>query len=345
MLRKFSMIIWMSVLTIFVSCNESVNPNENNQAGYSVSGIVSQANVVVSGADVQIDNDPLLKTITDVDGFFAIENVPRGDHLVVVSGTSPESGGAPLSQIYNVSVEDDIFLDYLRLPVPVEMHEALVDRATITVSWSPSTLVDFREYKVFRGLSAGLDDETGELILIATGRADTTFTEPNPLDAGTYFYRVYVMNEYGKVGGSNIVSATVAPTRLLVTITYQGDGTVDALHPLNFGLSSGLSYMDYQGLRVNNNGGVSVVDFSSDYYRDWLYYVVDDSTYGPFYIASYFDIHGENLWSSSTLPSGSPRIVYEGIDPDNQLLATPIYLSQAMDTNVDVSYGDNYLVP
>jgi len=63
---------------------------------------------------------------------------------------------------------------------------------------------DFREYKLYRHSTSGFDESTGELLHISTFRNDTSFTDSIP-HSSTYYYRLYQMNEYGRLGGSNIV--------------------------------------------------------------------------------------------------------------------------------------------
>lgn len=101
----------------------------------------------------------------------------------------------------------DINLDFLKLPIPVFMYTPLqIDNSALKISWSPTNAADFREYKIFRHNSSGLDETTGELIHISTSISDTVFIDEYIISLQEYYYRTYIMNEYGKLGGSNIVS-------------------------------------------------------------------------------------------------------------------------------------------
>jgi len=53
-----------------------------------------------------------------------------------------------------------------------------------------------------------LDETTGELIFVSIAKSDTIFIDSNLYSNKQYFYRVYQMNDLGRLGGSNIVSVS-----------------------------------------------------------------------------------------------------------------------------------------
>jgi len=55
-----------------------------------------------------------------------------------------------------------------------------------------------------------LDETTGTLIHVATSIADTVFQVDDLQPLSTYYFRVFVLNQFGLLGGSNIVSAKTA---------------------------------------------------------------------------------------------------------------------------------------
>ena len=85
----------------------------------------------------------------------------------------------------------------------------------VALSWLRTDAADFREYKVYRRDSPGIDEIAGELIFVSTARNDATFVDTDALAGTRYYYRVYVMNDSGRLGGSNIVSADVTTDNLI----------------------------------------------------------------------------------------------------------------------------------
>ena len=104
--------------------------------------------------------------------------------------------------------------------------------------WTATDAVDFREYKIYQHETSGLDETTGTLIHVSTGIDDTVFTAVSLVPFNTYYFRVYVMNEYGKLGGSNIVSSKTQNANLI------GNGGFEIIDPYtNFAEGWNLSAM------------------------------------------------------------------------------------------------------
>ncbi len=80
------------------------------------------------------------------------------------------------------------------------------------IYWNKTDANDFREYKLYMHSTSGLDETTGTLIHVSTSFNDTSVVINNLSPKTGYFFRVYVMNDLGRIGGSNIVSDT--------TLTY-----------------------------------------------------------------------------------------------------------------------------
>ena len=85
----------------------------------------------------------------------------------------------------------------------------------VELVWHPTDASDFREYKLYRKGDPGLDETTGDLTFVSTGRLDTTFVDGTTLVGQEYYYRVYILNEFGRVGGSNLVSIQTAIQNLV----------------------------------------------------------------------------------------------------------------------------------
>jgi hypothetical protein len=107
----------------------------------------------------------------------------------------------------------------IALPAPVALTSPEVSDRTVTLSWTSTDDPGFREYKIYRAISSGLDESTGELRHVETSRDATTYVdgagwEDQPISPGTpvrpdshYYYRVFVLDEFGLLGGSNVVGA------------------------------------------------------------------------------------------------------------------------------------------
>lgn len=338
----------MKYLDLFAACGcillglactqDAASPEEH----FTVSGVVSQNGRPVHEADVVINQNAQLTARTDMTGAFAITNVPKGSHnLTIHKSLGSDSSDGFVERSYEISVSADLFLQDLRLPEPVVLYPPEFTTDGIELSWSVSEAEDFREYKVYRHTSSGLDESTGTLIHVATERADTTFHESGHLAAGDYFYRVFVMNDFGRLGGSNIEKITLQPTKLLITVSYQGQETVNAVYRLFAGVYDNPSYPDFQddGVLSENNGSVEVTIPSDP--ED------ADNTLGPFYIASFLDVSGEHQ-GASELPSGAPAVIYDGINPFDttaSLQPTPVLVDRYQTKEIKVTFGDDYRAP
>jgi hypothetical protein len=189
---------------LFLACSEQSTEPTNL---YTVSGVIYQNNQPSYGTNVSIDNKLNLSTTTDENGEFSIPNVPEGNRSF--SASKSYDDGSFVETTSTLSVNNDIRLNSLILPNPTKLNEITYKTdSSIKLSWSPSSALDFREYKIYRHTTLGIDEQTGTLVYVTIDRNDTSFTDEN-LDAlQTYYYRVFVMNEFARMGGSNIVSAT-----------------------------------------------------------------------------------------------------------------------------------------
>ncbi len=194
---------------------------------YDVSGIVNMDGVPAANATVEIDGFFNWRTQTDLDGRFEILNVTPGQHNLVATSYLESGSFSEVSVDLNLTADAE--LDGLRLPAPIELSEPMpsADGGSLRLSWAQSTASDFREYKLYVHDSAGLDESTGELIYVATEREDTEFSHDS-IDSGqTYYYRVFVMNDRGRLGGSNIVSITAPPAELIRDGGFEDPLTLD----------------------------------------------------------------------------------------------------------------------
>jgi len=73
----------------------------------------------------------------------------------------------------------------------------------------------------------GLDEATGDLIFVGTSRDEVSFVHQDLEGHTEYFCRVFVLNEFGQLGGSNTVSKTTSAKNLVVDGGFES-GALDA---------------------------------------------------------------------------------------------------------------------
>lgn len=225
---------------ILMSCSkDGTNPDSNS---YTVTGKISNENGPISGASVSIDKKLNWTVKSSTSGEFRIDNVSEGEHNLSVSKT--ENDDSFIEQNENLAVYSNVNLDLIKLPLPVKMHEALnITVSDISLSWDSTDAEDFREYKIYRNDSPGLDEITGELIFVSTGRSEVSFTDTGLISNKTYYYRVYVMNEFGRIGGSNIVNATTRIGNLIPDGGFENTDGINLYWNITWGEAS-FSYND-----------------------------------------------------------------------------------------------------
>ena len=203
MFYPFVKITIMIISAIFlVGCEETGTEATNV---YNVSGTILQNNLPLSGASVSVDRKLNLTAYTDNSGYFMISGVPEGDHNL--TAVKNYDDGSFTEKSAEISVYQDIVLNEIRLPNAVRLYAAeRITDSSATLRWTSSDAIGFREYKIFRHITSGLDENTGTLVHVATVRTDTAFSDKTLEAYQDYYYRVYVMDDYGRLGGSNLIS-------------------------------------------------------------------------------------------------------------------------------------------
>lgn len=210
--------ILVIILSLFVlNCSEEPTKPTSD---YDISGRVLSKGVAVENAKVKLDDSEGTKTTTDSDGYFKLLNVPKGNYELTVSKSS--TTGTFSERTKYITVDGNINLDNLILPKGIFVYEPkFIEERTLELSWVQTDALDFREYKIFQYNTSGLDETTGTLIHVSTEVNDTTFTVENLLPLTEYFFRVYVMNEFGRLGGSNIVSTKTGVSEIIKNGSFE----------------------------------------------------------------------------------------------------------------------------
>jgi len=201
-----------ATLALLAACgNDPANQGSTN--GYRISGDITLAGAPSSATVVSVDGSGIWTATTDALGQFAIDGVPGGQHTIAASRSNED--GTFSERASALEVTGDVVVDTLVLPQPLLLAPAVTSGQTVALSWLPTDASDFREYKLYRRDSPGIDEIAGELIFVSTARGDATYIDPDVLAGKRYYYRVYVMNDHGRLGGSNIVSADVTVDNLI----------------------------------------------------------------------------------------------------------------------------------
>lgn len=192
------------------------------RTSHVIQGVVTSAGTPVEGAEVSLDDAAAWSTRTKHDGSFVLSDVSSGEHLVHVQ--SGATAGSFQMRSTSIDVEDAVELT-IRLPNPVRLEVS--GDGPLRLEWSATDADDFREYKLYAHDTPGLDETTGELLFVGTSRDESSFVHQDLEGHTEYFYRVFVLNEFGQLAGSNIVSKTTSAKNLIVDGGFES-GTLDA---------------------------------------------------------------------------------------------------------------------
>jgi hypothetical protein len=136
-----------------------------------------------------------------------ISGVSLGDHTLELF--KQYDGDIYSQKTVEIQVNQNVNLDVLTLPSPLILElPNTVTENSIQLQWSMADAADFYEYKVYVHDNQGLDELTGELVYVGTSISDVVFEHTDLLSDKEYFYRVFLRDQFGQIGGSNIVSAT-----------------------------------------------------------------------------------------------------------------------------------------
>ncbi len=216
MFNQRTIFVILYVLFIY-SCSET---STNLTDTFTVKGVVMSAGLPVENATISIDSMYNYTTTSNSNGSFEIKDVSKGDHQLKME--KKNSDNSFTQQTIDIGVYSDVVLNNLILPKPVRLYDSVsVEENTITIRWSPSDAEDFREYKLYRHTSAGIDENTGTFIYVSIDRNDTSFTDIDLSPSKAFFYRIFMMNEYGKLGGSNVVSGTTEIPEVIINGSFE----------------------------------------------------------------------------------------------------------------------------
>jgi hypothetical protein len=261
-MRSFKILGLLALSAIlFTGCQK-----EDKSTIFSVSGYLKLNNMPVSGAKLIIDDLEQYETTSDANGYFHIDNVAKGAHKLKVEKKYADN--TYILKSSDVDVNTDISLDNLILPNPVSIVDLTLDSTTnkVTIRWNRSLADDFREYKIYSHTTSGLDETTGLLEHVTTDVSDTSVVLQ--METGTtLYYRVFTMNDYGQLGGSNIESISSVNVNLFTGGDFENESHF---------------YANWQ-IGNNGNGEVQIVDsISHDGNKCLLMHCMHDTAQGQY---------------------------------------------------------------
>ncbi len=218
-MKKKILFQFVFILLVVGSCKE------NDE--FTVSGIITSQGKPVENVSVLIDGFVNWSATTDANGKFAISDVTPGSHLLTAS--KPNSNDSFQERHVSISVNNDINLNELSLPKSTTIIAAGEPSVESTkIAWNKTDATDFREYKLYRHTTPGLDETTGTLIYTTVAASDTTFTDNGLISSQNYYYRVYIMNDLGRLGGSNIITLKTKAGNLIPNGDFEIDSDPSA---------------------------------------------------------------------------------------------------------------------
>lgn len=334
-----SLPIFLMLVMIF-----SCQTGDDYTGVYTVKGTIKYDNGQIAGtSQIYLNNE--LKTTTNGDGDFRLNNIDAGKYKL--KATHSDNSGYAETEVEIELRDSDLDLESLLLPVPVRLLDPSgVTSTSLTLTWNRCEASDFREYKIYIHNSGALDESTGTLLHVATHANDTVLT----VNAGdfwwagstltpntTYYFRVFVMNSYGRLSGSNIMAATTSlwddadkftsnyTIALQSSFAAQGNLTGIAWDGAYFWM---LYFEELGGFYDPNR--ITLVKFDYLLGRSLDTMIFDDSNYFPAGIA--WD--GENVWISF-------GTYIQSVDPDHETLGKKYY---AGESTVDLAWNGENLI-
>jgi hypothetical protein len=212
-MRPLIIILNLIIIFFVVSCSNSLD----DEGKITLKGSLYYKGLPLQDANVIIDEQLNWSTQTDSEGNFEINGITRGEHILRASKRL--EGDQVTSIESSVTLTETVTdLGEIRLPIPPHMYEVDTTQVTyesVPLKWNMAPDPEFREYKLYRLDHPGLDETTGDLIFVSTSLNDTTYTDNTILPATRYYYRIYTLSAFGKMGGSNMVNV-LAPHKNLV---------------------------------------------------------------------------------------------------------------------------------
>ena len=211
--------IFILFLFIFLSCDlfepEQEEPTvkitspKNNSYVHEVVEITADAddNKGIVFVEFYIDgetNSEMKDLIAPYCYNWNVINLPDSSTHTIYAKAIDTDDNISSSKMVTVTVNNQ-----LGIPDPVQLEVSIspIDSSVI-LEWSPSTIDDFGYYSIYRDINPGVSNISDHL---STINKDTTtkYIDINVLDNSTYYYVIYLVDQYGFRSKSNEVEITV----------------------------------------------------------------------------------------------------------------------------------------
>jgi fibronectin type 3 domain-containing protein len=91
----------------------------------------------------------------------------------------------------------------------VVLSQPIPDTSSLKLSWSPSTEIDFANYRLYRFTSSPVDTSFAPITII-NNQAQTEFRDFSVVPNLLYYYRLFVFDRFGLAAGSNEVQGRLS---------------------------------------------------------------------------------------------------------------------------------------
>ncbi|MBI5540168.1 MAG: hypothetical protein HY951_08935 [Bacteroidia bacterium] len=312
-------IVLVSVLLLFLLNCKKENSNEVGTG--KIYGKITNIISTEQSANVCLFNSQnVYNVVPTITGEYEILNVLAGNYKLKVSQTTSDG---IVERTVSVNVTKSTQEVNVSLPDPVILYCNYHTNSSVALKWTLSIDTGFREYKIYKGYNSGLDETTGTLIHVSTSRADTAYLDTNSTVMGggispnsNYYYRVFVMDEMGKIAGSNVLHVLTDSNTFIYNLNlesnFAGHSDLGVINGITFdGSNVWLAYrLDLGGFYDNDK--ISLVKLDNVNYNiiDTLFF---NDRYEPI---GGLTFDGSNLWLQYSASGTGSNFIRE-INPDN----------------------------
>ncbi|HPN42621.1 MAG TPA: hypothetical protein PLP19_03950 [bacterium] len=219
----------------------------------AISGTLQYQNTPLAGATVTLTELPDISATSSTDGGFLLQPVANGDYHLRIQKTFADNSFLDYS--IAAVLDNELNLGAIALPiVSLLLPNPVVTDSSVTLSWSLTDATNFSAYKLYRHTQDNFTDANGELIFTGDNINVCTFTDNNLQSATTYYYRLYTFTSQGKIGGSNVLSATTKEPEPPL-IFFGNENSDDYINDFIPTLDGGIVVVGYTTDSNNNQKG------------------------------------------------------------------------------------------
>ncbi len=204
-------------------------------------------------------------------GYF---EVPPGFSLSdgIVRGSFTDRAGNSLTKAA------DQRLDIYALPDAVSLTALALSEWQVNLQWTGSTSSDFSAYRIYRSAGPGVS-EVSDLVATILNKSTTAFTDTSLVGNSTYYYKLFVSDQFGFKAESNEVSASTRPDFPPDPVVLSASVQANSEVLLSWTPSAELDFSHYLVQRILGVDTVSVAIINSRATTDFTAFLPDTSLY------------------------------------------------------------------